>query len=84
MFVHGAERITMEQLKFNQLDGNALMLSNYAKNNTVKDCDFWRTGDTAVASASPRAHGRATTCMAQCMAKCMACGVLALRYRVRL
>jgi len=56
VFLHGAERITLEQVKFDQLDGNALMLSNYAKGNVVKDCDFWRTGDTAVAAFGTTHH----------------------------
>jgi hypothetical protein len=50
VFLDGAEGITFEQCKFDQLDGNAYFLSNYAKNNKVVDCDFWRTGDSAMAA----------------------------------
>lgn len=50
MFLDGVESVVLEQLGFDQCDGNALFLSNYARNNTVRDCDFYRTGDTAIAA----------------------------------
>ena len=59
-FLHGAERITLEQLRFDQVDGNAVMLSNYVRNSTVADCDFWRTGDTAVAAVGSTAQMNGT------------------------
>jgi hypothetical protein len=49
VFVDGAERITLKNLFFDQVDGNGVFLSNHVVNSTVKDCDFWRTGDSAVA-----------------------------------
>jgi hypothetical protein len=50
VFLDGAFGVTLERLVFDQVGGNAVMLSNYAWNNSVLNCDFWRTGDTAVAA----------------------------------
>ena len=63
VFLHGAESISFEQVKFDQLDGNGVFLSSYAKNNAILDCDFWRTGDTAVAAVgvSQMMNGTAPT-----------------------
>ena len=46
VFLHGAKNIAMRHLKFDQVGGNGVFLSNYAINNSVLDCDFWRTGDS--------------------------------------
>jgi hypothetical protein len=50
VFIDGAVGISLEQIKFDQCDGNGVFLSNFVRNSTVKDCDFWRTGDSAIAA----------------------------------
>jgi hypothetical protein len=50
VFLDGATHVTLERLRFDQVDGNGVFLSNHAANNSVLECDFWRTGDTAVAA----------------------------------
>ena len=49
VFVEGAANVTLDGLRFDQCDGNALFLSNAVRDCVVKDCDFWRTGDSAIA-----------------------------------
>ena len=50
VFLDGAIRITIERVKFDQVGGNGVFLSNHVVNSSVLDCDFFRTGDTAVAA----------------------------------
>ena len=50
VFLHGALGITLERLVFDQVGGNAVFLSSYARNNSVLNCDFWRIGESAVAA----------------------------------
>jgi hypothetical protein len=48
VLLQGASNISLSYLKLDQLEGNAVTLSNYVKGSSVVDCDFWRTGDSAV------------------------------------
>ena len=48
MLLQGAANITLSKLKFDQLEGNGVVLSNYVTGCSVVDSDFWRTGDSAV------------------------------------
>lgn len=50
VFLDGATGITIERVKFDQVGGNGVFLSNHVVNSSVLDCDFFRTGDTAVAA----------------------------------
>ena len=48
LFLQGASNVSLSQLSFDQLEGNAVTLSNFVVGCSVVDCDFWRTGDSAV------------------------------------
>lgn len=48
VFIEGATNITLSKLTFDQVEGNAVFLSNSVRFSAVVDCDFWRTGDSAV------------------------------------
>jgi hypothetical protein len=47
-FAEDAERISMRQLQFDQVDGNAVFFSDLVRNSSVEDCDFWRIGESAL------------------------------------
>lgn len=48
VFLQGVTNITLSQLNFDQLEGNGVTFSNFVRDSEVSDCDFWRTGDSAV------------------------------------
>jgi len=48
VFIEGAENISLTSIKFDQLDGNGVFLSNHVKGSSISDNDFWRTGDSCV------------------------------------
>lgn len=49
LFVEDARNVTMEGLTFDQVGGNAVMLSNDVRDSVVRGCVFTDTGDSAVA-----------------------------------
>ena len=48
VFVQNAERISVDNVKFDQVGGNAVFFSSYVVNSSVTNSDFWRTGDSAI------------------------------------
>lgn len=48
IFMEGAENCTVEDCRFESLGGNAVFMSAYNRNNTVKNCLFTKTGESAV------------------------------------
>lgn len=66
VFLDGAAFITLEQIGFDQCDGNAVFLSRFARGNTVQDCDFYRTGDTAIAAVGAGSLMNGSRCAHLC------------------
>ena len=50
VFLEHTARVTVEQSKFERVDGNALMVSGRNRNATVADSEFAWIGDCAVAA----------------------------------
>jgi hypothetical protein len=50
IFLQGTENIDFDGCVFDRLDGNALMISGYNRNATIRDSDFSFIGGTAIAS----------------------------------
>ena len=50
LFAEGTECLTIDSCRFSRLDGNAILLSGYARNATVNGSDFRFIGGTAVAT----------------------------------
>ena len=48
MFADGAESVTITGNSFDQIDGNGVFLSRYARNCTVSKNDFSMIGDSAI------------------------------------
>ena len=48
VFLQGVENASFSRIRFDQLEGNGVFLSNHVKGSEIVDCDFWRTGDSAV------------------------------------
>lgn len=66
VFLDGAAFITLEQIGFDQCDGNAVFLSRFARSNTVRDCGFYRTGDTAIAAVGAGSLMNGSRCVCLC------------------
>jgi len=49
IFVEGTRRLTLSNLSFFRVDGNAIMLSRYHRDAAVRGCDFKWLGGSAVA-----------------------------------
>ena len=49
LFFEGTERVTVDSCIFERLDGNAIMVSGYNRNNTIQYNEFAWIGDTAIA-----------------------------------
>ena len=50
LIAEGTEGLTIDGCRFSRLDGNAIMISGYARNATVNSSDFHFIGGTAVAT----------------------------------
>ena len=50
LFAEGTEGLIIDSCRFSRLDGNAIMISGYARNATVNGSDFRFIGGTAVAT----------------------------------
>lgn len=48
LFVQDAENVTIAGLRFGQVGGNGVMLSNHVTDSLVADCDFRWSGDSAI------------------------------------
>ena len=51
VFIENAERVEVSSVKFDQIGGNGVFMSNHVVDSVVSHNDFWRTGDTAILSA---------------------------------
>ena len=60
VFLQGAENISFSGMRFDQLEGNGVFFSNHVKHSEVVDCDFWRTGDSAVLAVGSTKLSNAT------------------------
>ena len=49
LFFEGTERVTVEGCVFERFDGLGVFLSGYARNATIRDCEFAWGGETCVA-----------------------------------
>ena len=49
VFVEAAQNVTLEGLEFDQVSGNAVMLSNEVVHSAVRKCSFKDVGDSAIA-----------------------------------
>eukprot|EP01045_Picozoa_sp_COSAG04_P007717 COSAG04_NODE_410_length_14788_cov_3.137926_7_plen_227_part_00 len=49
VFVEAAQNVTLEALDFDQVSGNAVMLSNEVVHSAVRKCSFKDVGDSAIA-----------------------------------
>eukprot|EP00051_Salpingoeca_urceolata_P011750 m.145967 g.145967 ORF g.145967 m.145967 type:complete len:865 (-) comp17236_c0_seq2:5217-7811(-) len=63
LFVEQAEQIKLHGCAFVRTGGNAVFFSNHVTESSVSDCDFWRSGDSAVLSvgSTKLANGTAAT-----------------------
>ena len=50
LVLENAESVTVKRCVFDQVGGNAVLLSNHVANSTIEDCEFDHMGDSAVVS----------------------------------
>lgn len=50
LVLENAEDITVKRCVFDQVGGNAVLLSNHVANSTIEDCEFDHMGDSGVVS----------------------------------